>query len=84
MSNSSAARDSLSRLSEVTNADLFRSGARIAARPVRFVGFWTAVALPFLYVPLLLSGLDGTESTAFTALVVVHVLSLVVGHNYAN
>ena len=54
-------------------------------RPVRFLGFWSAVALPFLHIPLLLTGLDGTpETLAFLALFAANVLALVLGHGHGD
>jgi hypothetical protein len=50
--------------------------------PIRFVAFWVAIALPFLYLPLLAGGLHGTEPTVFVALVAVNLVALVVGHGY--
>lgn len=51
---------------------------------VTAVGFWTAVLLPFLYLPLLVIGLDTrAEVFALVALVVVHAVSLSVGYPYA-
>lgn len=45
--------------------------------------FWTAVVLPFLHVPLLLSGLSTTpETVAFAALLGLNVFSVVVGHRH--
>jgi len=52
------------------------------ARPIRFVAFWVAVALPFLYLPLLVGGLEGSEPIAFGALLAANVVALVVGHGY--
>jgi len=52
------------------------------AVPVRFVAFWLAVALPFLYLPLLVGGLNGSELTAFGALLAANAVALVVGHGY--
>ncbi|WP_144904036.1 hypothetical protein [Halobellus captivus] len=52
------------------------------AVPLRFVAFWSAVALPFLYVPLLLGGLDGSEPTVFLTLFAANVVALLVGHGY--
>lgn len=52
------------------------------ARTVRAMAFWSAIALPFLYVPLLVRGLAGQEAVAFAALVVANVLALVVGHDH--
>ncbi|MFC6726738.1 hypothetical protein ACFQE1_20665, partial [Halobium palmae] len=44
------------------------SAAGMAVAPLRFVGFWAAIAFPFLYVPLLMGGLAGNEATVFVAL----------------
>ncbi|WP_227353668.1 hypothetical protein [Haladaptatus salinisoli] len=52
--------------------------------PIQFVGFWAAVALPFLYVPLFLNGLAGAELTVFSALLACNVLALFVGHSYGR
>ena len=47
------------------------------------IGFWTAVALPFLYVPLLVTGL-GTmpRRITFVGLLALNVTALIVGHRY--
>lgn len=58
------------------------SAAGMAVAPLRFVGFWAAVAFPFLYVPLLMGGLEGSEATVFLGLLVTNALALVVGHGY--
>jgi formate-dependent nitrite reductase membrane component NrfD len=53
--------------------------------PVRGIAFWIAIALPFLYVPLLASGLESSAvRLAFVALVVCNVVALLVGHPYAR
>lgn len=51
--------------------------------PIEMVGFWTAIALPFLYVPLLITGL-GTpgETMTFLALLALNVVALLAGHSY--
>lgn len=52
-------------------------------RPLEALGFWAAVALPFVYVPLIVTGVHTTSEVAAVAvLVAVHVLALVVGHRY--
>lgn len=57
--------------------------ARSVTKPVRFVGFWAAIALPFLQVPLLAYGLNGPETTlAFVALLALNFVALIVGHGY--
>lgn len=49
--------------------------------PVRIVAFWVAVTLPFLYLPLLVTGLNDTATTtAFLALLAVNAVALLVGH----
>ncbi|HMB50342.1 hypothetical protein [Natronoarchaeum rubrum] len=49
--------------------------------PVRMLGFWTAVALPFLHVPLLATGLNGSEETmTFVALLALNLVALYVGY----
>ncbi|EMA16452.1 hypothetical protein [Haloarcula marismortui] len=48
---------------------------------VRGFAFWTAIALPFLYLPLLITGLNsGATRVAFVALVVCNAVTLFMGH----
>lgn len=50
---------------------------------VRATAFWLAIALPFLYLPLVLGGLAGrAELLAFAGLVVLNLVALVIGHGY--
>lgn len=58
------------------------SPLEMATGPIRFVGFWAAVALPFLYVPLLWGGLSGSQTIAFGALLAGNLLALIVGHGH--
>lgn len=52
-------------------------------RPIVGLAFWTAVVLPFLHVPLLVSGLEtATSTTAFLVLVAVNFLALLIGHSH--
>ena len=53
--------------------------------PVEMVSFWLAVALPFLYLPLLVTGVttDG-ELVSVLVLVVLNAVALVVGHDHRN
>ncbi|WP_136688774.1 hypothetical protein [Halorhabdus amylolytica] len=54
---------------------------RLLLEPVRGVAFWTAIALPFVQLPLLVSGLQRpTTALAFLALLAVNVFALYVGH----
>lgn len=52
--------------------------------PLQFVAFWMAIALPFLYVPLLIeTQLQTTaEAATFLALLGLNVLALLVGHSH--
>ncbi|MBX0325732.1 hypothetical protein EGH21_22200 [Halomicroarcula sp. F13] len=52
---------------------------------LRGIAFWTAIALPFLYLPLLASGLETPAvRTAFAALVACNAVALLLGHSYAR
>ncbi|EMA32702.1 hypothetical protein [Haloarcula japonica] len=52
---------------------------------VRGIAFWTAIALPFLYLPLLITGLNsGATRIAFAALVVFNAVTLRIGHAYSG
>ena len=62
-------------------AGLSKPVAYLAA-PIRFVAFWAAVALPFLYIPLLAGGLQGSEPVALATLLIANVAALLVGHGY--
>lgn len=58
-------------------------GYEILLRSIEALAFWAAVVMPFLYVPLLLTGVDApAERIAVAALVAVHVLVLIVGRRY--
>lgn len=51
--------------------------------PVRVLAFWIAVALPFLYLPLLVTGLENTATmSAFLALLAANAVTLYVGHSH--
>jgi len=51
------------------------------ATSIRAVGFWTAIGMPILYVPLLATGLTSSlDGLLFLGLVVGHSLALYVGH----
>jgi hypothetical protein len=59
--------------------DRFRPRSLIAG--AQRVGFWSAVSLPFLHLPLLLSGIDtSVEVVVYLSLLAVNVLALLVGH----
>lgn len=64
--------------------DVFSAARRMLFLQLRAVGFWTAVALPFLYVPLLLFGLEEqSHAVAFLGLLVLNLVALLVGRSYS-
>ncbi|WP_394295379.1 hypothetical protein [Natronobacterium gregoryi] len=53
------------------------------APSIRKAGFWAGIGLPFLHVPLLLTGLSAAlETLSFLGLVVLNLVALYVGHSY--
>ncbi|WP_244605573.1 hypothetical protein [Halorussus marinus] len=51
--------------------------------PFEVLGFWAAVALPFLYLPLLLTGLStDAELITFLGLLALNVAALLAGHDH--
>ena len=82
MSNSSNHEPDLSTVER--SAPSLQRTAQYVAAPLRFVGFWLAVALPFLYLPLLVGGLSGGQTQVFVGLLGLNVLALLVGHSYGR
>ncbi len=59
------------------------SASESLSAPIRFISFWTAVALPFLYVPLLVTGLDTIgQFQTFLILLMLNFAALLLGHRY--
>lgn len=82
MSNSSTSTGiERSRLATL-GGETLRLGATALTGPLRILAFWSAIALPFLYVPLLIGGLEGGQATVFTGLLLLNALALVVGHGH--
>lgn len=53
------------------------------ARSLEAVAFWSAIALPFLYVPLLVSGLGtSAQLSAFLTLLALHAFAIIGGYRY--
>lgn len=51
--------------------------------PIRFIGFWAAIALPFMYVPLLVTGLDTPgQFQTFFILLALNLTALLLGHRH--
>lgn len=64
-------------------ARTLRSLGGRALAGVRRLAFWTAVVLPVLYVPPLIAGPDSPgQLAALAALVAVHVVAILVGHDH--
>ena len=61
---------------------LVEAPLRTVLAPVQFVGFWSAVVLPLVLVPMLLTGAANRSPLLFAAIVVVNVLAAVTGRNY--
>jgi len=79
MSNSSLPEHAAA-LAEVDGASVLD----YAASRLSGLAFWTAIALPFLHLPLLATGLESWPTfAAFLVLVALNVLALVVGHPHA-
>lgn len=65
------------------HASALRRGLDSARNWLRAFGFCAAVSLPFLHIPLLLSGLDSTaDLSAFGVLLGSNLVALIVGHEY--
>lgn len=52
--------------------------------PVQFVGFWSAVALPFGYLPLLYGSRFAPSIDALGPLLVLNLVAMLVGHGYKS
>ncbi len=52
---------------------------------VEAAAFWGAIALPFVYLPLLFAGLNSTATRLlFASLVTLNAVLIVLGHQYNN
>lgn len=54
------------------------------ARPLRAAGFYSAIGLPFVYLPLLADGVGPTDAPVVGVLLAANALALVVGHGYGS
>lgn len=55
---------------------------RAIEMPMRFVGFWTAIFVPFVLLGLIASGAVLQSPQLFAALLGANLVGLVVGRNY--
>lgn len=51
---------------------------------LQFAGFWSAVLLPLVYVPMLAGGAADTQPWAVVALLAAHAVALVAGHGHRD
>lgn len=57
--------------------------SRRLRRPVEATAFWTAIVLPFVYLPLMLDGFATfADVLLFGGLMVLNVVALLVGHDH--
>jgi hypothetical protein len=50
--------------------------------PVRAAAFWTAIALPVVYIPMLATGVVWEHPLALLTLFVLNMVAFVVGHDH--
>lgn len=50
----------------------------------RAVAFWTSIALPLAYAPLLWNGLHASEAMLLTGLLVANIVAFVLGHGHLS
>ncbi|AGN01575.1 hypothetical protein L593_08150 [Salinarchaeum sp. Harcht-Bsk1] len=63
---------------------VLQTARRHVFTPVRAAGFWSAIALPFLYVPLVATGLETeAELSVFLALLAANVVAIALGHSHS-
>jgi hypothetical protein len=52
---------------------------------VQAVAFWSAIALPTIYLPILIAGLEGPQDHGiFAGLLLLHIVMTVLGHPYRS
>lgn len=62
-----------------------RRASAAVGEPIQAIAFWSAVTLPFVYLPLLLIGLDSRRRAgAFAVLLLAHVIALLLGQSYRS
>jgi len=74
-----------STLSRVRGSELPRSAISFAASmlgPVRAAAFWSAVALPLTYLPMVATGAVWDRPVVFCALLALNAVAFLVGHGH--
>ncbi|KTG30885.1 hypothetical protein AUR66_05770 [Haloferax profundi] len=64
--------------------DFASTVGRLAYQPIEAVAFWSAVALPIAYLPLLANGLTSADVPLFVGLLALHATALVLGRGHAQ
>ncbi|ELZ86175.1 hypothetical protein C453_10168 [Haloferax elongans ATCC BAA-1513] len=64
--------------------DLASTLGRVALAPFETIAFWSAIALPLAYLPLLAEGLGGGNLPLFAGLLALHVAALVLGRDHGQ
>jgi hypothetical protein len=81
--NSLMSTPSRSALAEAASDAVSTPASATVLKPLEVVGFWSAVALPFLYLPLVVAGpTSPAEQTALASLVAAHVVALLLGRRH--
>jgi hypothetical protein len=71
--------DQLDAVSDVVEHSL----VELLTKPVKRLAFYAAIVLPFLHLPLLVTGLQSeTVTVAFGTLLALNVVAILVGHYY--
>ncbi|RJX44882.1 hypothetical protein DM826_01900 [Halonotius aquaticus] len=61
---------------------LLQHGQRALHTTVRWLGFWAAIVLPMVYLPVLAAEIGPAPGLVGLGLLGCHLLALVAGHNY--
>ncbi|MFC7129415.1 hypothetical protein [Haloferax chudinovii] len=64
--------------------DFASAVGRLAYAPFETVAFWSAVALPLAYLPVLSGGLSSGELPIFAGLIAFHAVALVLGRDHGQ
>ncbi|ELZ60824.1 hypothetical protein G3A49_10900 [Haloferax volcanii] len=64
--------------------DFASTVGRLAYAPLETVAFWSAVALPLAYLPVLSGGLSTGELPLFAGLIALHAVALVLGRDHGQ
>lgn len=65
-------------------AELTGAGRTIGIEPVRALAFYAAIALPFVYLPLLANGVTAEQLSVLVGLLLANAAALVLGHDHGS